>query len=42
MLAAMVESILRGESVVAVEELEEAFLTGTRNIDKRAIGQPER
>ncbi|HTG67999.1 MAG TPA: spore germination protein, partial [Candidatus Udaeobacter sp.] len=40
MLTALIESILRGESVVAVEGLEEAFLIGTRNIDKRGIDQP--
>lgn len=39
-LTVLVESILKGETVVAVDGLEEAFLIGTRNIDKRAIDQP--
>ncbi|MFD0711393.1 spore germination protein [Paenibacillus sp. GCM10027626] len=36
----LIEGLLRGETVVAVEGLEEAFLIGTRNIEKRAIDQP--
>ncbi|WP_141501191.1 spore germination protein [Paenibacillus luteus] len=39
-LTALIESILRGETVVVVEGLDKAFLLGTRNIDKRAIDQP--
>lgn len=39
-IAALVESILRGETVVAIEGLHEAFVIETRNIDKRAIDQP--
>jgi spore germination protein KA len=39
-LIALVEGILKGETVIIVEGLEEAFLIGTRNIDKRAIDQP--
>ncbi|MDQ8733608.1 spore germination protein [Paenibacillus sp. LHD-38] len=39
-IATLVESILRGETVVAVEGLDEAFVIGTRNIDKRSIDQP--
>ncbi|MGO4544670.1 spore germination protein [Paenibacillus sp. 2TAB23] len=39
-LSTLIESILRGETVVAVEGLEEAFLFETRSIDKRSIDQP--
>jgi len=37
---ALVEGLLRGETVIAIEGMEEAFLIGTRNIEKRAIDQP--
>jgi len=36
----LIEGLLRGETVVAIEGVEEAFLIGTRNIEKRAIDQP--
>lgn len=36
----LVEGILRGETVVVVDNLDEAFLIRTRNLDKRAIDQP--
>ncbi|RAV18709.1 spore germination protein [Paenibacillus contaminans] len=39
-LIKVVEAILRGETVVAVEGLDEAFLIGTRNVEKRAVDQP--
>ncbi|WP_082311191.1 spore germination protein [Paenibacillus sp. FJAT-27812] len=39
-LTTLIESILKGETVIIVEGLEEALLIGTRNIDKRAIDQP--
>lgn len=38
--AGLVEGLLRGETVIAIEGMEEAFLIGTRNIEKRAIDQP--
>jgi spore germination protein KA len=40
-LSAIIEVILRGETAVVVEGLDEAFLIGTTNVDKRAITQPE-
>lgn len=36
----LMEGLLRGQTVVVVEGLDEAFLIGTRNIEKRAIDQP--
>nr|WP_148505295.1 spore germination protein [Paenibacillus beijingensis] len=36
----LVEGLLRGQTVVAVDGLDEAFLIGTRSIDKRGIEQP--
>lgn len=36
----LIEGILRGQTVVIVDGLDEAFLIGTRNIEKRAIDQP--
>lgn len=36
----LMEGLLRGQTVVVVEGLNEAFLIGTRNIEKRAIDQP--
>ncbi|MCS7458772.1 spore germination protein [Paenibacillus doosanensis] len=39
-LIKLVEAILCGQTVVVVEGLDEAFLIGTRNIDKRSIDQP--
>lgn len=39
-LAVIVDSLQRGETFVAVDGLEDAFLVGTRNIEKRAIDQP--
>jgi spore germination protein KA len=36
----LVEAILRGQTVVAIEGLNEAFVIGTRNIEQRAIDQP--
>ncbi|MCQ6561122.1 spore germination protein [Paenibacillus mendelii] len=39
-IASLVEGILRGETVIVVDKLDEAFLVRTRNLDKRAIDQP--
>ncbi|QRG65874.1 spore germination protein [Brevibacillus choshinensis] len=39
-LSKLVEGILRGQTIVAVEGLDDAFLIGTRNIEKRSIDQP--
>ncbi|MFX3636579.1 MAG: spore germination protein [Candidatus Pristimantibacillus sp.] len=39
-LTNLVEGILRGETVVAVEGLDESFLIATRHIEKRSIEQP--
>lgn len=39
-LAKLIAGILRGETVIVVDQLEEAFLIGSRSIDKRAIEQP--
>lgn len=36
----LIESVLRGKTVVIVEGLNEAFVIGTRNIEQRAIDQP--
>ncbi|WP_010273178.1 spore germination protein [Paenibacillus senegalensis] len=36
----MIKGILRGQSVVVVEGLDEAFVIDTRSIDKRSIDQP--
>jgi len=36
----LIESVLRGKTVVVVEGLNEAFVIGTRNIEQRAIDQP--
>ncbi|WNC12955.1 spore germination protein [Brevibacillus brevis] len=36
----LMEGLLRGQTVVVIEGLNEAFLIGTRNIEKRAIDQP--
>lgn len=38
--AKLVEAVLRGQTVVAIEGLDEAFVIGTRNIEQRAIDQP--
>ncbi|TMV49630.1 spore germination protein [Paenibacillus mesophilus] len=38
--ANLVEAVLRGQTVVAIEGLDEAFVIGTRNIEQRAIDQP--
>jgi spore germination protein KA len=40
-ISAVIEVVLRGETVVLVEGLEKAFLIGTSKVDKRAIDQPE-
>jgi spore germination protein KA len=40
-LSAVIEVILRGETAVLVEGLDEAFLIGTTEVEKRAITQPE-
>src|SRR5690625_4958818 len=37
----LVDSLLRGDTVIAIEGLDQAFHIGTRNLDKRAIEQPE-
>lgn len=39
-LSLLIEGILRGETVVAVEGIDEAFLIGTRSIEKRGLDQP--
>ncbi|MEF3303278.1 spore germination protein [Paenibacillus sp. GYB003] len=39
--AKVVDSILSGKTVVVIEAMHEAFVIGTRNIDKRGIEQPE-
>jgi spore germination protein KA len=39
-LSAVVEVIMRGESVVLVDGMNEAFLIGTTKVDKRSIDQP--
>lgn len=39
-LSMLVEGILRGQTVVVVEGLDDAFLIGTRNIEKRNVDQP--
>lgn len=39
-VAALIRALLGGESVILVEGLNEAFLIGSRNIDKRGIEQP--
>ncbi|CAM4439090.1 spore germination protein KA [Paenibacillus endophyticus] len=39
-LSMLIESILRGGTLVAVDGLEEVFLFETRSIDKRSIDQP--
>ncbi|WP_079909987.1 spore germination protein [Paenibacillus sp. 32352] len=36
----LVDGLVRGETVVVVQGLDEALLIGTRNIDKRSIDQP--
>nr|WP_231506199.1 spore germination protein [Paenibacillus sp. UNC451MF] len=36
----LVDGLVRGETVVVVDGLDEALLIGTRNIDKRSIDQP--
>jgi spore germination protein KA len=35
------EAILEGKTVVVVEGMDEAFLIGSRNVDKRAVEQPQ-
>ena len=39
-LATLVEGVLRGQAVVAVEGLDEAFVINTRSIEKRGIDTP--
>nr|WP_240762012.1 spore germination protein [Paenibacillus thalictri] len=39
-LTELIGALLRGETVVVVDGLDEAFLIGTRNVEKRAIDQP--
>ncbi|MDF2683000.1 MAG: spore gernimation protein GerA [Brevibacillus sp.] len=39
-LSQLVEGILRGQTIVAVDGLDDAFLIGTRNIEKRNVDQP--
>lgn len=39
-ITSLIEGILRGGVVIAVEGLEEAFLIGMRNIEKRSVDQP--
>ncbi len=39
-LTKLIAGISRGETVVVIEGLDEAFLIGTRSIDKRAVDQP--
>lgn len=39
-VSSLIEGILRGETVIVVDKLDEAFLVRTRNLDKRAIDQP--
>lgn len=36
----VIDAVLRGQTVVAIEGLNEVFLIGTRNIEQRAIDQP--
>lgn len=38
--AKIIDAVLRGQTVVAIEGLDEAFVFGTRNIEQRAIDQP--
>jgi spore germination protein KA len=40
-LSALVEVVLRGETVVLIDGLDEALLIGTTKVDKRGIDQPE-
>ncbi|MCC3374399.1 spore germination protein [Cohnella sp. REN36] len=40
LLPSLVKGILRGETIIAVEGLKQAFLIATRQIDKRGIEQP--
>lgn len=40
-LVKIVEAILSGETIIAVEGLDEAFLIGTRQVEKRAVTQPQ-
>lgn len=39
-LSKLIDSVLRGRTVVVVEGMDEAFIIGTRNIEQRAIDQP--
>ncbi|MFE5320202.1 spore germination protein [Paenibacillus sp. NPDC056579] len=36
----LIEGLVRGHTVVIVDGLDEAFMIGTRNIDKRTVDQP--
>ncbi|PYI56881.1 spore germination protein [Paenibacillus flagellatus] len=40
-LAGLLEKVLNGCTVVHIEGIAEAFVFGTRNVDKRSINQPE-
>lgn len=40
-LAEMIQAILRGNTLIVVEGLEECFLVGTQDIAKRQVTQPE-
>jgi spore germination protein KA len=40
-LVKVVEAILSGETVIVIDGIDQAFLVGTRNVEKRAITQPQ-
>ncbi|PMC38061.1 spore germination protein [Bacillus sp. UMB0899] len=39
--AELVQSILKGETIIIIDGFQEAFQIGTRKVEKRAINQPE-
>ncbi|MFD0695534.1 spore germination protein [Paenibacillus sp. GCM10027628] len=40
-LSAIVEVVLRGQTIIVVDGMDEAFIIGTTKVDKRAIDQPQ-